>query len=131
VSSTKNGPVRILVYSDNAAVREEVINAIGDSIGATHRPIEWTQVATHQMVMIKCLEQHYNLVILDNEATKLGGVGLVRQMRAELPQKPVTLLLLARQQDAWLAAWSGTNAALLRPLDPFALIAQVEQLISA
>jgi CheY-like chemotaxis protein len=121
--------VSILLYSDNAAVRSLVRDVIGQTIGAQDSPIVWTEVATHQMAMINCFEHRYDLVLIDNEAAKLGGVGLVRQMRAELPWQPVVLLLLARQQDAWLAAWSGADAALIQPVDPFGLVSQAAQLM--
>ncbi|MDR3359567.1 MAG: hypothetical protein LBO20_02715 [Bifidobacteriaceae bacterium] len=121
----------ILLYSDNAAVRDEVRLTVGEVVGAGGRPIEWTEVATPVMAMVKCEENRYDLVIMDNETAKLGGVGLVRQMRAELDWQPVVLLLLARQQDAWLAAWSGADAALPRPVDPFDLVAKVADLLGS
>ncbi|MDR2454285.1 MAG: hypothetical protein LBD51_07050 [Bifidobacteriaceae bacterium] len=119
----------ILLYSDNATFRGLVRDTIGQVIGAQSTPIEWTEVATHQMAMANCFEHRYDLVVIDNESAKLGGVGLVRQMRAELPWQPVVLLLLARQQDAWLAAWSGADAALLQPVDPFELVSQAARLM--
>jgi DNA-binding response OmpR family regulator len=122
-------PVRILLYSDNSVVRGEVREAVGDLIGSAARPIVWTEIATYQMAMLTCAEQQFDLVIMDNETGKLGGVGLVREMRNELDWQPVVLLLLARQQDAWLGAWSGADAALLQPVDPFELTAAVAQLL--
>ncbi|MDR1825824.1 MAG: hypothetical protein LBR27_10955 [Bifidobacteriaceae bacterium] len=110
----------ILVYSDNAAIRAQVRGAIGDSLGG--RAVELTDVATSKQAMFLAEENHYDLVIMDNETTKCGGVGLTRQMRNELTnQQPLVLLLLARQQDAWLAAWSRADAAVVRPVDPFEL----------
>ncbi|MDR1392555.1 MAG: response regulator [Bifidobacteriaceae bacterium] len=129
VSTSDSTAVRILIYSDNADVREQIHLAVGDSIGRDSRPIEWAEVATPTIAMLKCAENHYDLVIADNETTKLGGVGLVRQMRAELSLQPTVLLLLARQQDAWLAAWSGADAALVQPVDPFTLVERVIQLL--
>ncbi|MDR0593638.1 MAG: response regulator [Bifidobacteriaceae bacterium] len=122
-------PVRILVYSDNAEARGQVIDTLGDTIGADQRPVQWTEAATHEMAMILCQEDTYDLVVMDNEATRLGGVGLTRQMRDELDWAPTVLLLLARQQDAWLAAWSGADAALLQPVDPFELAETVVGLV--
>jgi DNA-binding response OmpR family regulator len=119
----------ILLYSDNATVRREVRLAVGDAIGARDVAIEWTEVATATRAMQLTEERQYDLIIGDNETTKLGGVGLVRQMRNELDWQPTVLLLLARQQDAWLAAWSGVDAAMQQPVDPFELRALVGQLL--
>ncbi|MDR2378000.1 MAG: response regulator [Bifidobacteriaceae bacterium] len=121
-------PVRILLYSDNALVRDEVKGNVGETIGADSRPIEWTEVATHEMAVILCLEGRYDLIVMDNEASRLGGVGLTSQLRSELDWQPTVLLLLARQQDAWLAAWSGADAALLQPVDPLELADEISRL---
>ncbi|MDR2380054.1 MAG: hypothetical protein LBE08_02570 [Bifidobacteriaceae bacterium] len=120
---------RILLYSDNALVRDLVRGTIGETIGADARPLVWTQVATSAIAMHECHTGRFDLVVIDNETTKLGGVGLVRQMRAELGWQPVVLLLLARPQDAWLAAWSGADAALLQPVAPPVLVAEVAKLL--
>jgi CheY-like chemotaxis protein len=125
----RGGSVRILLYSDNALVRDLVKDTVGDSIGAEDKPVEWTEAATGPVAMTLCFENRYDLIIMDNETNKLGGVGLVRQMRSELPWQPTVLLLLARQQDAWLAAWSGADAAALQPVDPFELVSQVAGLL--
>jgi CheY-like chemotaxis protein len=128
VQAGQPSAVRILLYSDNAEVRREVKENLGDTIGAGQRPVEWTEVATHEMAMILCQEETYDLVVMDNEVNRLGGVGLTRQMRNELDWQPTILLLLARQQDAWLAAWSGADAALLQPIDPLKLADTVASL---
>jgi DNA-binding response OmpR family regulator len=33
----------------------------------------------------------------------------------------IVVLILAREQDAWLARWSGADAWMTKPVDPFAL----------
>jgi DNA-binding response OmpR family regulator len=81
------------------------------------------------MAMTLCHQGRFDLVVADNETNKLGGVGLVRQMRAELDWRPQVLLLLARQQDAWLGAWSGADSAILQPADPGALATRVANLL--
>ncbi|MDR0365424.1 MAG: hypothetical protein LBH68_01135 [Bifidobacteriaceae bacterium] len=124
-----SGAAKILLYSDNAAVRAEIKDCVGDTVGAASRPVQWTEVATYQMAMIKCQAETYDLIVMDNETGKLGGVGLVREMRNELDWQPVVLLVLARQQDAWLGAWSGADAAVLQPVDPFQLRALVAKLL--
>ncbi|MDR1633688.1 MAG: response regulator [Bifidobacteriaceae bacterium] len=129
IETSSAKPISILVYSDNARVRAEVREDLGDTLGAPAQPIEWTEVATHEMAMLLCHESTFDLVIMDNEANRLGGVGLTTQMRNELDWQPTVLLLLARQQDAWLGAWSGADAALLQPIDPVKLAATVAELV--
>ncbi len=110
---------RILLYSDDRNVREKVRFAVGPT---THgRPIEWTETATHAAVIDAVDSSEFDLVILDGEAAKVGGMAIARQMRHELYVLPPILLLVGRPGDAWLATWSEADAAVSHPLDPFAV----------
>jgi len=119
----------ILLYSDNPNLRREVRQAVGDTIGAGNVAVQWAEVATAEMAMMLTRDDTFDLIIGDNETAKLGGTGLTRQMRNELDWEPRVLLLLARQQDAWLAAWCGANAVIQRPIDPFTLRQRVTELL--
>lgn len=116
VSSAK---ARILLYSDDANVREKVRFACGS---ATHgRTIEWTETATHEATISQIDNSTFDLVILDGEAAKSGGMGICRQIKHEIYDCPRVLLLVGRPGDAWLATWSEADAAVSHPLDPFAV----------
>lgn len=118
-------PARILIYSDDRNVRENVRFAVGS---ATHgRPVEWTETATHAAVQDQLDNTTFDLVILDGEAAKVGGMGICRQMKHELYKCPPILLLVGRPGDAWLATWSEADAAVSHPLDPFVVRAAVDE----
>ncbi len=110
-------PARILVYSDDRGVREKVRFAVGSSTNG--RPVAWTETATHDAVISRLDNEAFDLVILDGEAAKSGGMGVCRQMKHELYHCPPVLLLVGRPSDAWLATWSEADAAVSHPLDPF------------
>lgn len=108
---------RILLYSDDSNVREKIRFAVGPS---THgREIEWIETATHAAVIDRLDHERFDLVVLDGEAAKVGGMGIARQMKHELYECPPILLLVGRPADAWLATWSEADAAVAHPLDPF------------
>jgi DNA-binding response OmpR family regulator len=116
---------RILVYSDDRNVRDKVRFAVGS---ATHgREIEWTESATHAAVIDLMDNETFDLVILDGEAAKSGGMGICRQMKHELYDCPPVLLLVGRPADAWLATWSEADAAVSHPLDPFVVREAVDE----
>ena len=118
-------PARILLYSDNRNVREKVRFAVGSS---THgRAVEWTETATHAAVIEQLDTVTFDLVILDGEAAKSGGMGICRQMKHEMYHCPPVLLLVGRPGDAWLATWSEADAAVSHPLDPFVVRAAVDE----
>ena len=69
-----------------------------------------------------------DLLILDGESAKLGGMGLCRQLKSEVLGCPPVLVLTGRPQDGWLATWSMADAAVAHPLDPIALADAVADL---
>src|SRR3712207_8874086 len=50
----------------------------------------------------------------DGEAQPTGGLALSRQLDEELADRPAVCVLVARQQDRWLAHWSMAEATLDR-----------------
>ena len=69
----------------------------------------------------------FDLLILDGEATPVGGLGLCRQLKSEIYRCPPVVVLTGRPQDGWLAAWSQADMAVPHPLDPLALSTAVAQ----
>lgn len=116
---------KILVYSDDKNVREQVRFAVGSR---THgRVVDWTEAATHAGVLGLLDAGGFDLVVLDGEAAKSGGMGICRQMKHEYYDCPPVLLLVGRPGDAWLATWSEADAAVAHPLDPFVLRDAVDE----
>ncbi len=121
--------VKVLLYSDDRNVRETVRMAVGSTVsGAT---IEWTETATHDGTIIAVDANRYDLLILDGEAAKSGGMGLCRQIKHEIYDAPKMLLLVGRPGDAWLATWSEADAAVSHPLDPEAVREAVAETLAA
>ncbi len=115
---------RVLVYSDDANTREKVRFAVGST--SHGRTLEWVETATHDAVIAHAYAGDFDLIILDAEAAKSGGMGICRQLKHELYRCPPVLLLVGRMGDAWLATWSEADAAVAHPLDPFQVKAAVD-----
>ncbi|MGW0037349.1 hypothetical protein [Gordonia sp. NPDC003376] len=113
--------LRVLVYSDDATTRREVIGALG------HRPdpdlpeLSFLEVATGPMVFAQLDAGNVDVAILDGEATPQGGMGIAKQMSDEYDPRPPTLVLLGRADDRWLADWSRADATAALPVDPIGL----------
>lgn len=116
---------RILLYSDDVNTREAVRSGVGEAIGA--RQIRWTEVAMVEAVLSEIASHDFDLLILDGEAAKTGGMGICYQLKHEIFACPPVLLLVGRQDDAWLATWSLADAAVTHPIDPFEIRAAVEE----
>ncbi len=113
--------LRILVYSDNAETREQVIRALGRHLHPDLPELTYLEVATAPMVVRQMDQGGIDLAILDGEATPTGGMGLAKQLKDELATCPPIVVLTGRPDDAWLANWSRAEAAVPHPLDPIVL----------
>ena len=114
-------PVRVLVYSDNARSREQVMQALGTRIHPGLPPLSYLEVATAPVVIQHMDAGEVDLAILDGEAAPTGGMGLAKQLKDELDVCPPILVLTGRADDAWLATWSRAEAAVSHPIDPIRL----------
>lgn len=129
-AATAPGP-RILLYSDDVDARAQVRLAVGRRLRRGAGDIEWVEVATAAAVIATTEAGGLDLLILDGEADKVGGLGLARQLKDEIYLCPPTLVLTGRPQDAWLASWSNADAVVSRPLDPVELHGAVAGLVEA
>jgi hypothetical protein len=114
-------PLRVLVYSDNVDVRQQVILALGRRPHPDLPELTYVEVATEPVVMANMDAGGIDLAILDGEAVPAGGLGIAKQLKDEIFRCPPVLVLTGRPQDAWLATWSRAEAAVPHPIDPIQL----------
>lgn len=121
--------LRVLVYSDDATVRRQVLLALGSRPHPDLPEVEYVEVATEPVVIQQMDAGHIDLAILDGEAVPAGGMGIARQLTDEIADCPPLVVLTGRPQDAWLATWSRADAAVPQPLDPIQLASVVTGLL--
>ena len=123
--------LKILVYSDDSNVRQQVIIALGRRPHPDLPEVEYVEVATEPVVIQHMDSGQIDLAILDGEAVPVGGLGIAKQMKDEIFRCPPILVLTGRPQDAWLATWSRAEAAVSHPIDPIQLGDAVVELLRA
>ncbi|MFC7330379.1 hypothetical protein [Marinactinospora rubrisoli] len=129
-SGTRHTPkMRVLIYSDNAAVRENVRLSIGRRPAADVPKVEFIECATAPGAVRRLEEGDVDVAILDGEATPAGGMGVCRQIKDEIYQCPPVLLLIGRRDDGWLATWSRADKVVSHPIDPVALAESLAELM--
>ncbi|MDO4243058.1 MAG: hypothetical protein Q4C85_04745 [Actinomyces sp.] len=117
----------ILVFSDDSSVRREVVDGVGRRPAKGLPLVSWTHAATAEGVRLAIKDRAeaglapFDALVLDAETKKFGGMGLAHELYTELDDRPPVVLLTARPQDHWLAAWSKAEAVVSRPLDPMSL----------
>jgi DNA-binding response OmpR family regulator len=131
VTNASAEPLKILVYSDDAHIRSQVILALGRRLHPDLPEAEYVEVATEPVVVQQMDTGTIDLAILDGEAVPAGGMGIAKQMKDEIYRCPPVLVLTGRPQDAWLATWSRADAAVPHPLDPLQLAEAVVRLLSS
>jgi DNA-binding response OmpR family regulator len=119
----------VLVYSDDANTRSEVILALGKRPHPDLPEVEYVECATEPVVLATMDAGGVDLAILDGEAVPAGGMGICRQLKDEIYQCPPVLVLTGRAEDGWLATWSRAEAAVLHPIDPIELAETVIRLL--
>ena len=119
--TVKSGQLRVCLYSDDKHTRELVRLALGRKPAPELPAIELIECATEPVVIRTMDRGDIDLAILDGEAAPAGGMGICRQLKAEIFECPPILVLIGREQDAWLASWSQADATVLLPPDPLRL----------
>ena len=124
-------PLKVLVYSDDVTVRQQVIVALGRHPHPDLPEVEYVEVATEPVVIQNMDAGHIDLAILDGEAVPAGGMGIAKQLKDELRRCPPIVVLTGRPQDSWLATWSRAEASVPHPIDPMQLASTVVDLLRA
>jgi CheY-like chemotaxis protein len=122
--------VKVLLVSANPRVNSVVKTAL---VG--REEIDFLEVATPQRAVQQIDEQGddaFDIVVADNDMHPTGGFFLAREVKARGQMgrdMPPVVLLLAREQDAWLSNWSQADAYVLKPVDPFDLAETIDALV--
>ena len=122
-------PLRVLVYSDDIDIRQQVILALGRRPHRDLPEVEYVEVATEPIVIQNMDAGVIDLAILDGEAVPAGGIGIAKQLKDEIYDCPPLVVLTGRPQDAWLVTWSRADAAVQHPIDPVVLAQTVVGLL--
>lgn len=119
--ATSPAVATVVVYSSSAEMRAHVRTSVGTRPAADLGSIDWVEVADGTACLATLDAGGVDAVVLDGEAWPTGGMGVARQIKDEYADPPATILLTARRDDRWLAAWSRADVVVAYPVDPFAL----------
>lgn len=118
--------LQIALYSDDSSVRQTVIKALGRRISPEFDEHEITEFATGPALRAKVdAGKNFDLYILDGESVTEGGMGIAKQLKDEVFNCGVVIVIVGRASDAWLAGWSRAEGVVSHPLDPFTLASTV------
>lgn len=119
----------LLVYSDDRTVRNAIRLALGTEVSPDLPAVRVVECATPRAVVQTMDNGGIDVAVLDGEAVPAGGMGICRQLKDEIAHCPPVLVVVGRQDDAWLATWSRADAVVAHPIDPVRLPREVAGLL--
>ena len=115
----------ILVVTDDPALRSELEYGVPASMQ--------TEFARDAREALEAMSKKTpSAVVVDLQTGSAGGYGLAREMGLDdrLAQIPI-VILLERDQDAWLARQAGARLYLTKPINASSLFEDLRELASA
>ncbi|MBW3535610.1 MAG: hypothetical protein KY453_10420 [Gemmatimonadetes bacterium] len=114
--------MKALLISPVPEMRELVRVALRSVERRTGEPWEFLEASNGLDGIRVAWRELPDVVVADEIASNAGAFAVAKDLRGAVQAFPGSvIILLARAQDEWLARWSGADAWLMRPVDPFAL----------
>jgi DNA-binding response OmpR family regulator len=112
----------MLLVSNDPEVRESMAVAIGGVRRGTGEPVELLEASDGVRGVRLAWRYEPDVVVADEITSRMGAFGLAKELKgAAAPFAGRIVILLDRQQDTWLASWSGADAWFVKPINPFDL----------
>jgi CheY-like chemotaxis protein len=123
--------VKALVISADPALRRQLRTAIGRLERRSGEPWVPLEASNGVQGLRVAWRELPDVVVADEIASGAGAFAVAKDLTgAAEPFPGAVVVILARAQDDWLAKWSGANAWLTKPVDPFALADIVADLVA-
>ena len=120
--------VKILLVGREQAFRDRLRLSL-ERLEATGETVEFLEAADGNAALELADAERPDLVVVEVGVTPYGGFGLTRDIKAFPGLTCPVILILGRPQDEWLGRWSGADALVDRPVDPFALATVARRLL--
>ena len=120
--------IQILLVADDPGFRERLALALG-RLELSGEEVSFLEAVNGNDALVIAEARQPDMVVADVSVTPYGGFGLTRDLKAQPETACPVILILDRFQDEWLGRWSGADALVNRPVDPFALAQVASQLL--
>ena len=120
--------IKVLLVASDQRVRERLRLAL-ERLEVTGEEVEFLEVADGNDAVAVAEARHPDLVVVEVGVTPYGAFGVARDVKASPEVACPVIVVLERPQDEWLARWSGADALVNRPIDPFALAQVARRLV--
>ena len=112
--------IQILLVADDPGFRDR-LGLAPERLELSGEEVSFLEAANGNDALVLAERHHPDLVVADLAVSPYGGFGLTRDLKGNPETACPVILVLDRFQDEWLGRWSGADALVNRPVDPFAL----------
>lgn len=124
--------MKVLLVSPDAEARDLLSISVGSIERRLGERVSFLEARDGEQGGRIGLRERPDAVVADEIASRAGAFSLARDLRGAVePYRGPIVIVLERKHDAWLARWSGADAWLVRPVDPFELADRLVELIQA
>ena len=120
--------IKVLLVASDERVRDRLKLAL-ERLEVNGEEIDFIEVSDGNAAVAVAEARHPDLVVVEVGVTPYGAFGITRDIKASPQTACPVIIVLERPQDEWLARWSGADALVNRPIDPFALAKVARRLI--
>jgi DNA-binding response OmpR family regulator len=120
--------IKVLLVASDQRVRERLRLAL-ERLEVTDEEVDFLEVYDGDAAVAVAEARHPDLVVVEVGVTPYGAFGITRDIKASPEIACPVIVVLERPQDEWLARWSGADALVNRPIDPFALAGVARRLV--
>ena len=120
--------IKVLLVASDERVRDRLKLAL-ERLEVNGEEIDFIEVSDGNAAVAVAEARHPDLVVVEVGVTPYGAFGITRDIKASPQTACPVIIVLERPQDEWLARWSGADALVNRPIDPFALADVARRLI--
>jgi DNA-binding response OmpR family regulator len=122
--------VKALIISADPTLRDILRVALRGVERRTGEPWQYLEAANGVQGLRLAWRARPDVVVADEIASGAGAFAVARDLKGAVePFTGAVVIVLARAQDEWLAKWSGADAWVGQPVDPFELADRVFQLV--
>jgi CheY-like chemotaxis protein len=120
--------IKVLLVASDERARERLRLAL-ERLEVTGEEVRFLEAGDGNDAMVLVEKQRPDLVVVEVGVTPYGAFGVARDVKASPETSCPVIVVLERPQDEWLARWSGADALVNRPVDPFALAQVARRLV--
>jgi CheY-like chemotaxis protein len=112
--------IKVLLVASGQPARERLRLAL-ERLEVTGEAVEFLETGDGNDAVVLAEAQRPDLLVVEVGVTPYGAFGIARDVKASPRTACPVIIVVERPQDEWLARWSGADAMVSRPVDPFAL----------